>query len=172
MRACDRAGLVQEKDEDVIRDADGIDANDDATVQYNSSSHQAVVLNLAERYKQDSLPVLQSGQLCSNILVAMHLAQLCLAILITLHDKLSLPTTLHNLACKPILYRIVCVTRPCLKSAASLSGLHAGSQLDGQNIAQMTDMCSMVQITCPQPGHLVICIPTALASSELTLKYV
>jgi len=87
----------------VMQDAGGIDANDDTIVQYNSSSHQAAMLNLAESHKQDSLPALQPGQLCSKILAAVHPAQLVLAMcLITLHDKLSLPMTLHNLACKQV----------------------------------------------------------------------
>ncbi|DBB12369.1 TPA: hypothetical protein ACH3X3_005184 [Trebouxia sp. C0006] len=96
-----------EEDEDVMQDAGGIDASDNTILQYNSSSHQAAMLNLAEIHKQDSLPALQPG-----------------------------------------------------------------SQLDEQNVSQVKDIYSTVQISCPQPGHLVICIPAALASFEVTLRYV
>lgn len=86
-----------------MQDAGGIDAIDDTIVQYNSSSHQAAMLKLAESHKQDSLPVLHPGQLCRNVLAAMHLVQLVPAIcLIKLHHKLSLLMTLHNLACKQV----------------------------------------------------------------------
>ena len=70
---------MQEEDEDVMQDAGGVDASNNTILQYNSSSHQAAMLNLAESHKQDSLPALQPGQLCSNVLAAVHLAQLVLA---------------------------------------------------------------------------------------------
>ncbi|KAL0053143.1 hypothetical protein WJX82_001510 [Trebouxia sp. C0006] len=81
-----RKSIVQEEDEDVMQDAGGIDASDNTILQYNSSSHQAAMLNLAEIHKQDSLPALQPG-----------------------------------------------------------------SQLDEQNVSQVKDIYSTVQISCPQP---------------------
>ena len=95
---------MQEEDADVMQDAGGIDANDGTTVQYNTSPYQAAMLNIAGSHKQDSLPALQSGQICSNVLAAIHLVKLLLATyLIMLHDKLSPATTLHKVACKHIL---------------------------------------------------------------------
>ena len=48
----------------------------------------------------------------------------------------------------------------------------AGSQVGGQDARQGTKVSSMIRMECAQPGHLVISIPAALASSEVKLKYV